>query len=57
MSFYRKLLYGTNLPFQIDFLDADEKFVTGLLSVKDDQFKLDVQTLDGEPCEYVVKEI
>ncbi len=40
--FYKKLLYGSTLPFQIKFLDQQEEHLAGTLSVKDNQFTLNV---------------
>lgn len=54
-TFYKKLLYGTNLPYTIHFVDMDEKGLTGAISVTKDKFKLELETLNAESSEEVIE--
>ena len=53
--FYDKLLYGSDLPFKISFLDMDNQSLRGKLKVEEDKFKLEVDNFNGESCQYTVE--
>ena len=50
--FYDKLLYGTNLPYQVEFVGMDNVSLTGKLTVKDKKFALDLAPYSMVMLEY-----
>ena len=53
--FYDKLLYGTTLPFIVDFIDMDNTSLGGVLAVKDKNFTLQLDYLNGYESDEVIK--
>lgn len=52
--FYDKTLYGSNLPYKIQFNDMDKAFLSGELSVSNNKFSLALNSLNGEESDQVI---